>query len=267
MKNVKIVNGKKGYHLKVNGLFINQAFGGDIKAIKNEYGIPYGATEWVSVRAIRNFWNKYMLLVVNATTKPYKSVWGDLELITNDNDNVFIGRRGAAIDFFDDYKEELVKYAKTKGFVTLENKQKGVDVEKLALKNFPICIVPTDKFEDIKEYDQNKDYREIWIEGFKASEALQSQAGTFSLEDMKKRLEWAIIDVSVNGGANYDNREKWINNYLKNHPSLTKQEQSKEPELYCEMEYLDSGWDEKSVIDRLYKIKLVDGKPIIHFNP
>ena len=83
MNSVKIVNGKRGYHLKVNGMFINHAFGKDIKAIKiaAEMGIPYGATEWVSVRAIRNFWNKYMPLVVASTAKPYKSVWGHLEFI------------------------------------------------------------------------------------------------------------------------------------------------------------------------------------------
>jgi len=83
MKNIKIVNGKKGYHLKVNGLFISQAFGGDIKAIKNECGIPYGATEWVSIEAIKNFWHKYMPIVVASTNKPYKSVWGQLKIIAN----------------------------------------------------------------------------------------------------------------------------------------------------------------------------------------
>lgn len=81
MSTIKIVNGKRGYHLKVNGLFISQAFGGDIKAIRNEVGVPYGATEWVSVKAIKNFWHKYMQIVVAATNKPYISVWGQLQFI------------------------------------------------------------------------------------------------------------------------------------------------------------------------------------------
>lgn len=78
---ISIVNGKRGYHLKVNGLFISEGFGQDIKAIKNEVGIPYGATEWISVKAIREFWVKYMLIIVASTNKPYRSVWGQLEFI------------------------------------------------------------------------------------------------------------------------------------------------------------------------------------------
>lgn len=34
-----------------------------------------------------------------------------------EQDDVFIGRRGHALDFFDEYQHELVKYAKTKGIV------------------------------------------------------------------------------------------------------------------------------------------------------
>ena len=81
---INIVNGKRGYHLKVNGMYISHGFastGEPIKAIKNELGIPYGATEWVSVKAIRNFWAKYMPMVVSSTAKPYRSVWGQLEFI------------------------------------------------------------------------------------------------------------------------------------------------------------------------------------------
>lgn len=68
---IKIVGGRKGCHLKVNGLYICHGFSGDIKAIKNEAGIPCGATEWISVRALRDFWNKYRILIVHATTRPY----------------------------------------------------------------------------------------------------------------------------------------------------------------------------------------------------
>ena len=81
MMAVKIVNGKRGYFLKVNGLYISSGFDNDIKAIKCENGIPYGATEWVSIKAIRFFWHKYMFLIISASNKPCRSVWGQLEFI------------------------------------------------------------------------------------------------------------------------------------------------------------------------------------------
>lgn len=81
IQQIEIVNGKRGFHLKVNGLFISQAFGGDIKAIRNENGIPYGATEWVSIKAIRDFWSNYRVITVASTEKPFRSVWGQLKFI------------------------------------------------------------------------------------------------------------------------------------------------------------------------------------------
>ena len=78
---IQIVSGKRGVHLKVNGLFISSGFGENIKAIKNEFGIPYGATEWVSISAIRKFWHKYMPMVIASTKRPHRSVWGQLKLI------------------------------------------------------------------------------------------------------------------------------------------------------------------------------------------
>lgn len=79
---VKIVNGKRGWHLKINGLYISQGFSPDpIKAIRCENGIPYGATEWVSIQAIRDFWHKYMHLIIASTNKAYRSVWGQLKFI------------------------------------------------------------------------------------------------------------------------------------------------------------------------------------------
>jgi hypothetical protein len=78
MSIIKIVGGKRGYHLRINGLYILQAFGGDIKAIKNKIGIPYGATEWVSIKAIKNFWSKYRVLTVKSIETPYESINGRL---------------------------------------------------------------------------------------------------------------------------------------------------------------------------------------------
>jgi hypothetical protein len=75
---IKIVGGKRGWHLKVNGMFISLNFNLDIKAIVNEGGVPYGATEWVSIEALRIFWAEYREFIVASTQRPYKSVWGQL---------------------------------------------------------------------------------------------------------------------------------------------------------------------------------------------
>uniref|UniRef100_A0A6M3MEC1 Uncharacterized protein n=1 Tax=viral metagenome TaxID=1070528 RepID=A0A6M3MEC1_9ZZZZ len=81
MEAIKIVNGKDGYYFRVNGTYISYRFDGDntIKAITPGTGIPYGATQWLSVRDIRNFWNQYRRIIVVSTRYPYKSVWGHLE--------------------------------------------------------------------------------------------------------------------------------------------------------------------------------------------
>lgn len=79
---IEIIVGKKGFHLKIDGLFINQDFPVDnipqIKAIKPQYGIPYGATEWISVEAVRNFWNKHRTYILKSLQTPYISQWGQL---------------------------------------------------------------------------------------------------------------------------------------------------------------------------------------------
>jgi hypothetical protein len=80
MKNqIKIVNGKRGFILKINNLFISSHLENNlIRAIDNKIGVPYGATEWASIQALRNYWHKYMPLILASTNKPYKSVWGQL---------------------------------------------------------------------------------------------------------------------------------------------------------------------------------------------
>lgn len=85
MSSIQIVNGKRGFHLKVNGMFISHGFDSNnrIKSIDCECGIPCGAIEWVSVRAIRKFWNEYMHHIIASTIKPYISVWGSLILKSN----------------------------------------------------------------------------------------------------------------------------------------------------------------------------------------
>jgi hypothetical protein len=78
---VKIVNGKLGFILKVNGLYINLSTDGQIKAIENNLGIPYGATEFCSIQAIRDFWNTKMIFILASLKTPFKSVWGQLIMI------------------------------------------------------------------------------------------------------------------------------------------------------------------------------------------
>lgn len=82
---VKIVGGRRGWHLTVNGLHISFSFSSDvppIRAIKadTESVIPYGSTEWVSIKAIREFWHKYMQMIIKSTENPYKSDNGVLKV-------------------------------------------------------------------------------------------------------------------------------------------------------------------------------------------
>ena len=88
-QSIKIMSGKRGWVLQINGLYISHGFsnkGEPIKAIKCELGIPYGATEWVSIEAIRNFWHKYMPLIIASTKRAYRSVGGQLEFISEPDD-------------------------------------------------------------------------------------------------------------------------------------------------------------------------------------
>ena len=82
---IKIKVSKMGYVLMVNGCYIAKSdYEGNtfvmvsIKAIWNETGIPYGATEWVSIAALHTFWRLHMHSIIEACNKPYKSFWGQL---------------------------------------------------------------------------------------------------------------------------------------------------------------------------------------------
>jgi hypothetical protein len=80
-QSVKIKNGKHGFCLLVNGMYINHSE--SVKAIIDEGLVPYGATEWVSIQALRRFWAKYMPHVIHSTNNPHRSVWGQLVLVRN----------------------------------------------------------------------------------------------------------------------------------------------------------------------------------------
>jgi hypothetical protein len=78
---IEIVNGKNGFILKVNGLYISANLSASqlpIKAIKCDIGIPYGATEWVCVGRLKQFWSDHRSDIVQSIFNPYMSVWGQL---------------------------------------------------------------------------------------------------------------------------------------------------------------------------------------------
>lgn len=79
---VKIVSGKLGFVLCVDGLYIHlwtyPTGEVEIKAVQGKNGIPYGASEFVNVQAVRGFWNEYRPMIVAATKLPYKSEFGKL---------------------------------------------------------------------------------------------------------------------------------------------------------------------------------------------
>jgi len=74
---ISIIETKRGWALKVDGCYINWDLEKRIKAIKEDY-MPYGATEWVSINALRNFWHKYMPMIIASIKRPYRSFNGSL---------------------------------------------------------------------------------------------------------------------------------------------------------------------------------------------
>lgn len=80
---IKICIGKHGFALRVNGMYIHTGWYkiSEIKAIKSDFPLPNGTTEFISIKALKKFWNENRELILHATRKPYKSVWGNLELI------------------------------------------------------------------------------------------------------------------------------------------------------------------------------------------
>ena len=84
MSKVKIVKSKRGYHLVINNLYISHGFNSDgvpIRAIITEQGIPYGATTWGSVDAIKDFWHTYKKQIILAIYHPCKSIKGQQKFI------------------------------------------------------------------------------------------------------------------------------------------------------------------------------------------
>ena len=87
MTQVEIISTKNGWALRVNGLYIHGGYGRpiSIKAIENNNGgkwqgnfVPAGATQWISIPAVREFWNEYKHWCVCACDFPYMSISGNL---------------------------------------------------------------------------------------------------------------------------------------------------------------------------------------------
>lgn len=80
MKNsIKIIDGKLGWGLRINGLYLNISDG--IKLISCPYQ-PYGMTEFVSIESLRKFWCINIEYLVNLSQADsflhYKSINGNL---------------------------------------------------------------------------------------------------------------------------------------------------------------------------------------------
>ena len=84
MKNsIKIIDGKLGWGLRINGLYLNISDG--IKLISCHYQ-PYGMTEFVSIERLRKYWNDNrdnLISLSNASQiHHYVSINGSLKRIT-----------------------------------------------------------------------------------------------------------------------------------------------------------------------------------------
>ena len=153
------------------------------------------------------------------------------------------------------------------------SKHKGVDVEKLAMRTFPplgeACNI------DIEKQIGKRIGFEI---GY--NHALQFNTGRFSLEDMRKYCElvtehWknTLSEGIKAGNHGKPNFGEDIQNeaHKRAIQSLTKQEQPIGIELYCEMEEYGHGGIlhcQESRYEKMatfYRIKFINGRPVIHF--
>jgi hypothetical protein len=76
---IKIIDGKLGWGLKINGLYLNISDG--IKLISCPYQ-PHGMTEFVSIESLRKFWCINIEYLVNLSQADsfmhYESINGNL---------------------------------------------------------------------------------------------------------------------------------------------------------------------------------------------
>jgi hypothetical protein len=76
---IKIIDGKLGFGLRINGLYLNISDG--IKLISCPYQ-PHGMSEFVNVEKLRIYWNNnrdYIISLSNASKiHHYKSINGNL---------------------------------------------------------------------------------------------------------------------------------------------------------------------------------------------
>lgn len=139
----------------------------------------------------------------------------------------------------------------------------GIDVEKLAKNRYPIRI-----YDGYTNEDENKEPRDIWIDGFKTAQGLSNDK-QFTLKDIQKAINLARtgygydgnIDIveHVDGGGidNYNNEFK----FLSEENIIRQLQQSKSPKKF-EPEYEDditNGWsDVLRGGDGRRKLKMID---------
>lgn len=129
-----------------------------------------------------------------------------------------------------------------------------VDVEKLAEKY--ICDGKDFKAEGLSEYQNGK--MNGFVDGY--NQALQSNAGGFSLEEVKeiaRKFTRAATPSKFIVGIDERFEQVWNLNFPK---SLTPKQG--EIEMWCEMEYLPA--QGHGTVSQ-HKIKLINGEPVIYF--
>lgn len=72
---IKFKKSEDCYFLLINGCAISM----NCDAIIAEFGVPYGACRFGSIKSIRNFWaNHRELICYNSENRKFESVWGQL---------------------------------------------------------------------------------------------------------------------------------------------------------------------------------------------
>jgi hypothetical protein len=83
---IKIIDGKLGFGLRINGLYVNCVNSENTIKLIACNNVPCGMSEFVSISALRSFWAKYMPYLIALSNAPetmhYNSVWGSLVKIT-----------------------------------------------------------------------------------------------------------------------------------------------------------------------------------------
>ncbi len=99
-----------------------------ITATKQDYANAFATLEGLEKQLGEKFnWKKIKRVNLDELVTLISILKRKLPATPAKEDNVFIGRLGHAIDFFDEHEDELWKYAKTKGMFTSADMKKAFD--------------------------------------------------------------------------------------------------------------------------------------------